>query len=71
MGEYLRVCNSQEKFHYAYMDEMRKKVKYWRKDYLLQRLVDDFKIELPKDTLVEDLVQVYMTHWVREVEKTY
>lgn len=71
MGEYLKLDNSQEKFHYMYVTEKRKEVKSWRKDYLLERLKLDFQLEPSKETLVSELAQLYIQHWVYEVEKTY
>lgn len=71
MGEYLKLDNSQEKFHYMYVTEMRKKVKYWRKDYLLLRLKEDYNLAPDSKTLMEDLVQMYMQSWVYDVEKMF
>lgn len=71
MGEYLKLDNSQEKFHYMYVTEMRKKVKYWRKDYLLLRLKEDYNLAPDNKTLMEDLVQLYMQYWVYEVERIF
>jgi hypothetical protein len=71
MGEYLKLDNSEQKFHYMYMNEMRKRVKCWRKDYLLERLKLDFQLEPSKETLVSELVQLYMQHWVYQIESTY
>lgn len=71
MGKYLKLDNSAEKFHYMYLNEMRKKVKYWRKDKLLLRLKEDYNLTPDSKTLMEDLVQMYMQHWVYEVEKLF
>lgn len=71
MGEYLKIDNSQEKFHYMFAAEMRKKVKSWRKDYLLAKLKEDFNLMPDSKTLVEDLVQLYMQYWIYDVEKMF
>lgn len=71
MGKYLKLDNSSEKFHYMYVDEMRKKIKYWRKDHLLLRLKEDYNLEPSRDTLMADLVQLYLQYWVYEIEKTF
>lgn len=71
MGEYLKMDNSFEKFHYMYMDEFRKKIKYLNKDVLLRKLKIDFDIEPDPKTTKEDLVQIYMQHWVFAVEETF
>lgn len=71
LGEYLKKDNTQEKFHFKYMDDFRKEVKRWTKPILLVRLQEDFNIKMDEKTLVSELVQVYVQNWVYEVEKNY
>ncbi|AHK11157.1 endonuclease VII [Shewanella sp. phage 1/4] len=71
MGNYLKQSNTQEKFHFKYMDDFRKVVKRWRKDELLQRLAEDFGIIASDKTLVVDLVQMYVQHWVYKIESLF
>ena len=71
MGEYLKINNSQEKFHYMYMNEMRKEVKRWNKNYLIKKLLDDFNLKVDNKLSVAELTQAYIQYWVYEVEKTY
>jgi hypothetical protein len=71
MGNYLKQSNSQEKFHFKYMDDFRKVVKRWRKPEILLRLKEDFGIELSDKTLMAELVQIYVQHWVYQVESLY
>jgi len=71
MGEYLKQSNSQEKFHFKYMDDFRKVVKRWRKAELLLRLEEDFGIIASDKTLVTELVQIYVQHWVYKVEALF
>lgn len=71
LGEYLKEDNSSEKFHYKYMDDFRKVVKRWGKVKLLERLQSDFNLKPSSDTLVADLVQIYLQAWVRKVEESF
>lgn len=71
MGEYLKQDNSQEKFHYMYMEEKRKKVRSWRKDVLISNLKQDFNVTVDEKTLVKDLVQIYMQLWVNQIDKSF
>ena len=71
MGEYLKLNNSHEKFHYAYMADFRKQVQRWGKDKILMRLKLDFHIEMNKETIVSELVQVYVQNWVYKVESMF
>lgn len=71
LGMYLKNDYTKEKLHYKFMDDFRKQVTRWKKDYLLQRLEDDFNMKLSSATLVKDLVQMYVQNWVYAVEKVY
>lgn len=71
LGMYLKNDYTKEKMHYKFMDDFRKQVKRWKKEYLLQRLEKDFNMKLTNTTLVKDLVQMYVQNWVYAVEKVY
>ena len=71
LGMYLKKDYTKEKLHYKFMDDFRKYVKRWKKDYLLRRLEEDFNMKLSSSTLVKDLVQIYVQNWVYAVEKVY
>lgn len=71
LGNYLKQDNSQEKFHFKYMDDFRKQVKRWGKPKLLERLESDFGIKMSSDTLVDELVQVYIQNWVYSIEEKF
>lgn len=71
LGEYLKQDNTQEKYHFKYMDDFRKQVRRWGKPKLIERLENDFGIVMSDKTLVAELVQVYVQNWVYEVEKKF
>ena len=71
LGNYLKMDNTMELFHFKYMDDFRKEVKRWNKTELLARLKSDFNIVMDQKTLASELVQVYIQHWVYEVEKNF
>lgn len=71
LGNYLKQDNTMELFHFKYMDDFRKEVKRWTKPTLIARLKEDFNITVDPKTLSVDLVQMYVQHWVYDVEKNF
>lgn len=71
LGNYLRIDNSENKFHFKYMDDLRKRVKTWLKDDIILRLKDDFGIVASEKMDKSMLVQMYVQAWVKEVEESY
>jgi hypothetical protein len=71
LGYYLKQDNTQEKFHHRYMDDFRKVVKRWTVTKLVDTLKEDFNIVVSPNTPKEELVQMYVQHWVYKVESIY
>ena len=69
MGGYLEKDYSDQKLHFRYMTDFRKKVEKLNKGVILSKLKREYSITPEEGLLKEQLVQTYVQAWVDEVEQ--
>lgn len=68
MGEYLLQDNSNKKYHYRYMTDLRKHIETLRKDQITTKLKDDFGVIVDVPVDKKELVRLYVQTFVDFVE---
>lgn len=66
MGNYLKQDNSDKPYHYAYMNDVRKKINRLTKDKIENKILSDFG-KVVKGLDKKSLVQEYMKLWLEEI----
>lgn len=69
MGQYLQQDNSDRKYHYKYMDDLRKYISRLRKDQIELKLYKDFDIVITGKEDKRELVRMCIQAFVELVEQ--
>jgi hypothetical protein len=64
LGNYLKIDNTHEKYHYLYMTDFRKVIRRLGKDKLINLLYEDFNIVMSDSASLDEIVHTYMQLWV-------
>ena len=69
MGQYLQQDNSEYKYHYAYMSDLRKHISRLRKDKIDDILLKDFNMVAKETTEKRELVRLHIQCFVDLIEE--